>query len=78
MIHLFITHLIILYIHYSFAGIITCITIFGPAMAYGLGGFFSQIYVTLEGMSMYPHSIKYFPNSYLAIAALMRRFSISS
>ena len=30
-------------------GIITGLSIFGPAVAYGLGGVFSQIYVTLEG-----------------------------
>ena len=26
------------------------VAIFGPALAYGLGGVFSQIYVTLEGL----------------------------
>ena len=33
------------------SGIITGLSIFGPAVAYGLGGVFSQIYVTLEGKS---------------------------
>ena len=31
------------------AGIIMTVAIFGPALAYGLGGVFSQMYVTLEG-----------------------------
>ena len=29
------------------------VTIFGPALAYGLGGVFSQMYVTLEGECSY-------------------------
>ena len=29
------------------------VTIFGPALAYGLGGVFSQMYVTLEGECNY-------------------------
>ena len=34
----------------SFSGIIAGVGIFGPAIAFFLGGLFSRIYVTLEGM----------------------------
>lgn len=37
-----------------YVGIITSVAIFGPAIAYGLGGFFSQIYVTLEDVDLHP------------------------
>ena len=33
-----------------FAGILTATGIFGPAVAYVLGGVLSKIYVTLEGV----------------------------
>ncbi|XP_053392350.1 solute carrier organic anion transporter family member 2A1-like [Mercenaria mercenaria] len=38
-----------------YLGIITSVAIFGPAIAYGLGGFFSQLYVTLEDVDLHPH-----------------------
>ena len=34
------------------AGVIMTVAIFGPALAYGLGGVLSQMYVTLEGWSI--------------------------
>lgn len=36
-----------------FPGVIMAIGIFGPALGFGLGAFFSQTYVTLEGNSFY-------------------------
>ncbi|XP_025102752.1 solute carrier organic anion transporter family member 2B1-like [Pomacea canaliculata] len=37
-----------------YMGIITTITIMGPALAYGLGGVFSRIYVTLQDTDLSP------------------------
>ncbi|KAL4239396.1 hypothetical protein ACF0H5_000213 [Mactra antiquata] len=37
-----------------YMGIITSTAIFGPAIAYGLGGLFSRIYVTLEDVDLHP------------------------
>ncbi|KAH3864450.1 hypothetical protein DPMN_027468 [Dreissena polymorpha] len=37
-----------------YMGIIQTLAIFGPAIAYGLGGLFSQVYVTLEPVEIHP------------------------
>lgn len=46
---------------YISSGIITSLSIFGPAIAYGLGGVFSQIYVTLEGRRLQRCCFSYIP-----------------
>ena len=42
---------------YFTSGIISGIGIFGPAIAYLLGGVFSKMYVTLEGMMYILHPL---------------------
>lgn len=37
------------FLFYSLLGIAVATSIFGPAIAFGIGGYFSRMYVTLEG-----------------------------
>ncbi|XP_033726803.1 solute carrier organic anion transporter family member 2A1-like [Pecten maximus] len=39
----------------QYVGIISCLSIFGPAIAFGLGGLFTRIYVTLEDVPISPY-----------------------
>lgn len=39
----------------QYVGIISCMSIFGPAIAFGLGGLFTRIYVTLDAVPISPY-----------------------
>ena len=42
------------------SGIVSCISVFGPALAFTLGGLFSRKYLTLEGNSRFFSIISFF------------------
>jgi len=41
--------LLLEFLGFPIAGIIVASAVLGPALAYGLGGYFSKLFVTLEG-----------------------------
>ena len=47
--YLVLEHLFLISISLLFSGILYGVGVLGPVIAYLLGGFFSKIYVTLEG-----------------------------